>query len=147
MNLYKHILFATDFTEHCHDVAIKAKELAIMNQAQLSIVHIVDYIPITDATYGPIFPYDGDLTDQLMSSSTEQLSKLANELDIAKENQWIEIGSPKAELVRIATENHVDLIVMGSHGRHGLALLLGSTANGVLHRAACDVLAVRLKDD
>ncbi|MEO1899758.1 MAG: universal stress protein, partial [Methylococcales bacterium] len=40
-----------------------------------------------------------------------------------------------------------DLIVVGSHGRHGLALLLGSTANGVLHHAVCDVLAVRLSDD
>jgi len=34
--------------------------------------------------------------------------------------------------------------VVGSHGRHGLALLLGSTANGVLHGASCDVLAVRV---
>ena len=38
-----------------------------------------------------------------------------------------------------------DLIVVGSHGRHGLALLLGSTANDVLHGAPCDVLAVHLK--
>ena len=37
-----------------------------------------------------------------------------------------------------------DVIVVGSHGRHGLALLLGSTANGVLHGATCDVLAVRV---
>ena len=35
--------------------------------------------------------------------------------------------------------------MVGSHGRHGLALLLGSTANDVLHGAPCDVLAVRLK--
>ena len=40
--------------------------------------------------------------------------------------------------------NGADLIVVGSHGRHGLALLLGSTANGVLHGATCDVLAVRV---
>jgi universal stress protein A len=38
----------------------------------------------------------------------------------------------------------VDLVVVGSYGRHGLQLLLGSTANGVLHLAACDVLAVRV---
>ena len=40
----------------------------------------------------------------------------------------------------------VDLIVVGSHGRHGLALLLGSTADAVLHHAKCDVMAVRLQD-
>jgi len=50
------------------------------------------------------------------------------------------------EIIKIAEENNVDLIIVGSHGRHGLALLLGSTANGVLHHAKCDVLAVRIKD-
>ena len=43
------------------------------------------------------------------------------------------------------TDKRFDLIVVGSHGRHGLALLLGSTANDVLHGAPCDVLAVRLQ--
>ena len=45
---------------------------------------------------------------------------------------------------RVAEEQSCDLIVVGSHGRHGLALLLGSTANDVLHGAPCDVIAVRL---
>ncbi len=40
-----------------------------------------------------------------------------------------------------------DLIVLGTHGRHGLGLILGSTANGVLHGASCDVLAVRIDND
>jgi universal stress protein A len=44
----------------------------------------------------------------------------------------------------MATDIHADLIVVGSHGRHGLALLMGSTANGVLHGAKRDVLAVRV---
>jgi len=83
----------------------------------------------------------------LMSSAKERLAKLADDLGIEKQNQWLETGSPKLELVRIAKENKVDLIIVGSHGRHGLALLLGSTANGVLHHAKCDVLAVRLKND
>jgi len=82
-----------------------------------------------------------------MAAAKKHLAALGDELDVAKDEQWLEIGSPKLEIVRIAEENNVDLIVMGSHGRHGLALLLGSTANGVLHYAKCDVLAVRLKDD
>jgi universal stress protein A len=44
----------------------------------------------------------------------------------------------------MAVERGADLIVIGSHGRHGLQLLLGSTANGVLHLSECDVLAVRV---
>jgi universal stress protein A len=61
------------------------------------------------------------------------------------ERRWIEMGSPKAEIIRIAREQRVDLIVLGSHGRHGLSLLLGSTASSVIHHAECDVLAVRLQ--
>jgi len=54
-------------------------------------------------------------------------------------------GQPRQEIHRLADEQDCDLIVVGSHGRHGLALLLGSTANDVLHGAPCDVLAVRLQ--
>jgi universal stress protein A len=55
-------------------------------------------------------------------------------------------GVPKQEIIHIAEQQQVDLIVLGSHGRHGLALLLGSTANAVLHYAKCDVMAIRLQD-
>ncbi len=54
------------------------------------------------------------------------------------------VGRPGSEIRRQAEENDADLIVIGSHGRHGIQLLLGSTANSVLHGAACDVLAVRI---
>ena len=147
MSNYKHILLAADFTDHGDTVAKKAKELANHNHAQLSIVHVVDNLPITDAAYGPIIPFDGDLTQELMEAAKKRLQKIADMLGIAENNQWLELGSPKLEIVRIAEENDVDLIVVGSHGRHGFALLLGSTANGVLHHATCDVLAVRLHND
>ena len=147
MSNYKHILLAADFTDHGDAVAKKAKEMAESNHAQLSIVHVVDNLPITDAAYGPIIPFDGDLTEELMSAAKKRLQKTATTLAITENNQWMEIGSPKLEIVRIAEENEVDLIVVGSHGRHGFALLLGSTANGVLHHATCDVLAVRLNND
>ena len=56
------------------------------------------------------------------------------------------MGRPETEIHNTADEIGADLIVVGSHGRHGLALIFGSTANGVLHGAACDVLAVRVLD-
>ena len=146
MNHYKHILLAVDFSEHGKQVSNKALEMASRNQAQLSLIHVVENLPITDAAYGPI-PFDVDLTQEWLDASKQRLEKIGDELNIPKERQWLEMGSAKLEIVRIAEENNVDLIVVGSHGRHGLALLLGSTANGVLHHAKCDVLAVRLKDD
>lgn len=147
MESYKNILLAVDFFEHGEAVANRAKDLAIKYQATLSIIHVVDSLPITDAGYGTDIPFNMDLTTELMAGARERLAKLADKLAVTEDRLWLEMGSPKAEIVRVAEENKVDLIVIGSHGRHGLALLLGSTANGVLHHAGCDVLAVRLQDD
>jgi universal stress protein A len=147
MENYKHILLAVDFYEHCEAVANRAKDLSIKFQAKLSIVHVVDSMPITDAGYGADIPFNLDLTSELMAGAKTRLAKLAEKLGVAKDRLWLEMGSPKSEIIRVAEENDVDLIVIGSHGRHGLALLLGSTANGVLHHANCDVLAVRLHND
>jgi len=147
MENYKHILLAVDFSEQCEAITRRARDMADKHQAKLSMVHVVDNLPITDAAYGPVIPFDVDLTERLMDAAKERLAKLAEQFDVEEGDRWLELGSPKLEIIRIAEENAVDLIVVGSHGRHGLALLLGSTANGVLHHAKCDVLAVRLKDD
>ncbi|PKM11366.1 MAG: universal stress protein [Gammaproteobacteria bacterium HGW-Gammaproteobacteria-3] len=147
MENYKHILLATDFSEHCRTIAERAKAMADMHRGKLSLVHIVDNLPITDAAYGPVIPFDIDLTGQLMDAAKIRLARLGEKFDVPKERRWLELGSPKTEIIRVAEANAVDLIVVGSHGRRGLALLLGSTANGVLHHASCDVLAVRIKND
>jgi len=146
MNNYQHILLAADFSEHGRIVAEKAQQLAQQHQARLSVIHIIDNLPITDTTYGPVIPFDMDLNEILLDSAKKQLAALGLSLGIAAEHQYLEMGSAALEIVSVAEEQQVDLIVVGSHGRHGLALLLGSTANGVLHHAQCDVLAVRLKD-
>ncbi|MCX7096044.1 MAG: universal stress protein [Methylobacter sp.] len=147
MESYKHILLAADFSEHGSAVADRAKDLVEKYQAKLSIVHVMDNLLITDAAYGSTIPFDLDLTAELMAAAKKRLANLAESLNIAEDCRWMEMGSPKLEIIRVAQENNVDLIVVGSHGRHGFALLLGSTANGVLHHALCDVLAVRLHDD
>ncbi|WAK01925.1 universal stress protein [Methylobacter sp. YRD-M1] len=147
MGDYKHILLAADFSIHGEEVARRAKDLADKYQAKLSVVHVVDNLPLTDAAYGPVIPFDLDLTEELMTAAKDRLAKLAESLGIAEDRQCIAVGSPKLEIIRVAEETLADLIVVGSHGRHGLALLLGSTANGVLHHAHCDVLAVRLKSE
>jgi universal stress protein A len=143
---YKHILLAADFSEHGEAVAERAKDLAEKYQAKLSIVHVMDNLLITDAAYGSTIPFDLDLTAELMAAAKKRMANMADKLNIAEDCRWLETGSPKLEIIRVAEENNVDLIVVGSHGRHGFALLLGSTANGVLHHAQCDVLAVRLHD-
>ncbi len=146
MEGYRHILLAADFTGHGARVASRAADLARLYQAELSVCHAVDSLPIAESVYGPIIPIDGDLTAELVASAEKQLAILGQKYDIPEDRQWVVIGSPKTEILWLAEENKADLIVVGSHGRQGLGLLLGSTANSILHRAKCDVMAVRLRD-
>ncbi|WP_288368232.1 universal stress protein [uncultured Alcanivorax sp.] len=58
----------------------------------------------------------------------------------------IRFGYAAEEIVRKAKDDGADLIVLGTHGRRGIRLLLGSTADRVLHHAPCNVLAIRIVD-
>ena len=147
MSNYKHILLAVDFYDNCSVVTETAKDLALKYQSKLSIIHVVENVPLTDTGYGAETPINIDFTTELIANAKKQLARLGEELAIKEDQQWLEMGSPKTEIIRVAEENKVDLIVVGSLGRHGWALLLGSTANGVLHYATCDVLAVRLQEN
>ena len=146
MESYKHILLAIDFFDQQIQVAERAKDLAERYGAKLSVIHVIDSMPIGDPANDILVPYEIDLTQQFIEIGKKKLQDLAEKLGAPEAQTWLETGSPKQEIIRVAEENAVDLIVVGSHGRHGLALLLGSTANGVLHHAHCDVLAVRLQD-
>jgi len=146
MENYRHILLAIDFTDGGTLVIQRAQDLVAKYQARLSLVHVVENLPIGDASYGPIVPFDFDLTGQMVDAARQRMTKLAESLGVPEVQRWVELGSAKTEIIRVAEEQGVDLIVVGSHGRHGFALLLGSTATGVIHHARCDVLAVRLHE-
>jgi universal stress protein A len=92
-------------------------------------------------------PFTVELNQILISNAEKNLGFFISELKIDPQQKFLEQGDPRDEIIRVAEENQADLIVLGSHGRHGLALLLGSTANAVLHHAKCDVLAVRLIEE
>ena len=69
-----------------------------------------------------------------------------NHLGIPEGRQIVKFGTAKYVVLDAAEKMKAHLIVVGSRGRHGIDVLLGSTANAVLHGAKCDVLAVRLKE-
>ncbi len=140
---YRHILLAVDFSDDAEQVINKALDMARRNAATLSLIHVVEYTSSMYAGDIPL-PEDLDLDRRLAEQAEQKLARLAQELGVPEAEQRVEIGVPKREIVRVAEEIGADLIVIGSHGRHGLQLLLGSTANGVLHQAPCDVLAVRI---
>lgn len=139
---YKHLLLAIDLTEESARVAEQAVALAQVFQARLSIIHVIEPLSLA---YGGDIPMDlSSVQDQIHDQARAQLAEFAERLDIASDRQYLIFGRPESEIHRVAECQQADLIVVGSHGRHGLALLLGSTANSVLHGAKCDVLAVRV---
>lgn len=141
---YQHILVAVDLTEECDPVMQRAQKLASSTHATLSVVHVVE--PMAMAFGGDV-PMDlSMLQQQQFEQARERLDSFAGKYpDLGADRRHLAYGQPRQEIHRLAEEQGCDLIIVGSHGRHGLALLLGSTANDVLHGAPCDVLAVRLK--
>ena len=147
MKDYQHILLAVDYSEQGDYVAKKARSLAYKYQAKLSIIHVLDNIPMPDTNYGTVIPLNQDSSDELLEAEKVKLMQLGDQLHVDLANRWMLWGVPKQEIIHIAEQEQVDLIVVGSHGRHGLALLLGSTANSILHHAKCDVMAIRLQEE
>lgn len=141
---YQHILVAIDLSEECRPVIAKAQCLARSTGAELSLVHIVE--PMAMAFGGDV-PMDLSLLQQQQfDQARARLDVLAQDhQQLPEQRRHLAYGQPRQEIHRLANELGCDLILVGSHGRHGLALLLGSTANDMLHGAPCDVLAVRLK--
>lgn len=143
--MYNRIVLAVDLTDESILVANKALALCQSTGAELTIIHVIESL---NYAYGGDVPIDvTDIQQQLKNTASERMAILAAQLDLANTDTCITQGGIESEIHRIAKEKQADLIVVGSHCKHGLALLLGSTASGVLHDAPCDVLAVRVKKD
>jgi universal stress protein A len=140
---YKHILIAVDFTPETMEITRRGRGLAQQNGAKVSLVHVVEMdVPV----YPSDLPLPGELdfSKRLIEHAEVSLKELAITHGLRDAKRYVDSGSAKSMIVKLAEDIEADLIVLGSHGRHGLQLLLGDTANGVLHRAPCDVLAVRI---
>lgn len=145
MSVYSNILLAIDLSLPTTEYITKRTvELAKINKAKITLLHVVEKIN----TYGEI-PGEislVDLEEKLFDEARLLLAEIGNKYQIPLTRQIIKTGSSKELILAQAKEMTADLIVVGSHGRHGIRLLLGSTANSVLHHANCDVLAIRIKN-
>ena len=143
---YSKILVAIDLTDEADEVLNQAVESAAQNDAELSLITVVK--PITQVYGGFDVGAMGADVVQIEREAVEQaeaaLSRHAEKASVPAERALVGRGSPAHEIRAVAEEQGTDLIIMGTHGRHGLGLLLGSTATGVLHGAPCDVLTVRI---
>jgi len=143
MSGYSHVLIAVDLTDESAAVVHRGLEVARRFNARVSLLHVVEFIPV-DPAGEALLPPPLDLEGELVQGARQRLDTLCASLVLNDAPRRVEVGSIKAELLRVARDDKTDLIVLGSHERHGLALLLGSTEKSILHKAPCDVLAVRL---
>lgn len=141
---YRDILLAVDDLEDGGDVVGKrAAALASAFGARVHLLHVVEYVPV-DPAGEELMPPPVDLEMELLEGARDRLAELAERIGLRDAPQEVCIGSIKSEIVRAAEEIKADLIVIGRHQRHGLALLLGSTDRSLLKAAPCDILAVRV---
>ncbi len=144
---YKHVLAAVDLSEEADRVLQEAKQVAEDRGAELTVLSVVK--PLTQVYGGLDMAAYTDVTvnfeREAQAQALRQLQEIGERMGIQASQVEVAVGAPPSKIVEVANGRDADLIVIGSHGRHGLGLLLGSTANGVLHHAQCDVLTVRIR--
>ena len=139
---YENILVAVDLGTTTETVIQRATSLANQNNAQLHVLHVVEPLAIT---YGGDIPMDfSSIQEEIQGQAKEQLDKLCSALSVPESNRYLISGRPESEIPTHARAIDCNLIIVGTHARWGLALLLGSTTAGVMHGANCDVLAVKV---
>lgn len=146
MNI-RSILLPTDFSECATGALPAAASLARTFGARLVCVHVVEPIVPTVGWTPVAEPLpSADVSGQMEESARRELPKLAQHAECAglDVEDVIVHGDAASEIVRLAKEREVDLIVISSHGRTGLGrILFGSTAESVTRHAHCPVLVVK----
>ncbi len=141
MTIYNHILVPTDFSTYSENAAARAKALSTQFGAGITLLHVVDYMP--PGYVAAELPQEFSAENKVLERAQGQLSAWASNVDLAQADQRVSIGSARHDIVRCAKEVGADLIVIGTAGMGALKRMLGSTTNGVLHDAPCDVLSVQ----
>ncbi len=131
--MYKTILCAIEATKEGKAVLSKASELSKLCNGKLIVIHVIPYT---------LLPKDYQKT--LKENVSPKIEKISAEFDIPKKNQIIKVGKPYENICTLAEKRKADVIIIGTHSKKGLNALLGSTANGVVNNAKCDVSLVKL---
>lgn len=144
MPSYQTILLALDLSDEADQVLERAGEFINQASVELTLLHVVEPV-VTENSYDLITTLPADFEESLYKQADTFLQRKRDDFHLNRASVRIEAGSVKSEILRVAEEIKADLILVGTHGRHGVGLLLGSTANAILHGTPCDVLAVRIK--
>ena len=143
MKIYSRILMVVALDEHSERIGARARDIAAICNAELSMLHVVEYVPVEPM--GETLLPAVQIEEELVQRAKQRLAELAQRLGVESARREVAAGNIKAEIVRAAQEQKADLIVLGSHERRGPSILVNFTEDTVLHAAPCDVLAVRLR--
>ncbi len=144
---YQHIMVALDGSKSAELALHKAIHVALRNQAQLFLVHVVDTRAIQSVT-----PFDSEVYEQLKLEAQKMLGEYeeqAHAAGLTEVHQVIEYGNPKTLLATdIPDEHEIDLIMVGATGLNAFErLLVGSSSEYILRHAKVDFLVVRDQED
>lgn len=142
MSLYRKLLCVVDLGDDARLIARRALEVARASGGQVELLHVFEFVPVEPM--GETLMPAVQIEEELIERARQRLLALAAEIGLAPESVFVEPGSIKAEIIRVARERGADLIVIGSRERHGVSILVNLTEDTVLHEAPCDVLAVRI---
>lgn len=143
----KRVLLPTDFSESARHAFGYAVSFAREYEAELYLLHVIEVLPMGYA--GELFPAAmTQVMDEISTYARDELQKLADEAlrrGCPTVYQRTAQGKPSTEIPRVAREDTIDLIVLGTHG-HGVLnrALFGSTTDRVTRKAPCPVLVCRL---
>lgn len=143
----KHILVATDFGDASQTAFLYGRELARAFGATLHVLHVADDLSIRAAAMSG-YPMDfGQLQQDLEVSARQEAQALLSDEDrivLHAEAEVVSSAAPAMAITTYARDKHIDLIVLGTHGRGAVAhMLIGSVAERVVRTAPCPVLTVR----
>lgn len=147
MGLVNKILVPTDFSESANRALEYGAELATRFSVPLVLLHVYAN-PVVAVPDGFVMMTPVDLASMLaqLEEGLAQARRRAQALGVAQTDALVVEGTAWQEIVKTAQDRGCDLVVMGTHGRSGLAhLLLGSVTEKVIRHATCPVLTVTVK--
>ena len=139
---YKKILVLLDLTDASEQIVAAGRDMAAHSNAAMVLMHVVEFVPAEPM--GETLMPTVQIEENLEQRAKVELNELSARLGLSRVTTRVETGNKKTEILRVAKEEAVDLIILGSRVRHGLGILVNFTEDTVLHAAHCDVLAVRL---
>ncbi len=141
--MYKKILTLLALDEESPRVLDRARALAQTHDADLHILHVVEYVPLA-GTEEAMLTAPIDLGPELEQRAKERLAELLAKQGVEAASCRVAVGDLCTELSEAVDRLGIDLAVVGNHPRRGLAAVFNHAQDEVLHRCQCDVLAVQL---